>query len=1020
MVTLLKNNISECPGSSIHAQLIFRMSTALLNLLFAQTIFKQLTDLENSSSTSPDASSTHARNSPSPPAPEFFIKLSQDLKLHPLNSDFNLSPQACQSLYNALLPQNPTHPTGAMLRPLLGKLYESYKKDIVERIREDEMEYRTKLKEIEQIERGVWDGELLKELDLEQGHGGNVSSQNQSQTPQQLQQQKLQRGLDHQKKLELDSDPSHAQPQSQSHQSQQLQQQQKLQRVLDQQKKQEQALMIQRQQLQRQQQLELTQMKQMQIRQREFQEKKRLQQRLNGEGGSVTPPSNTAVALGVSLGPTQSLQRPAVPLGGSDVVTRSLSPVSQEQRTGTLQATDTNVGALRAKSESPQSTKELAPVITSTRLGVPTTDTAGTNVPPPVAQTTKDLEAPKEVPSGEEKTQIMDTVEEPTTNAEADDKADVVMDDVTGTDADASIEPSGKAIETESFKEDRESKSGIEKENDAEKVEVDEKEENHITEEENLNVNDTSEGVEERNKGDDSKEIKEPRDETNEAPSDTEKQTDLETTNGANPASPSPIAVQDSEKNLEPQPESKEENDEGVESAEQRNEDKESSEGPENVTATESMDGAEVIDDAKTETQEEAEDASKPQSNSEDESKPTAEIEEAAAEPEPEAEAPIEQEDDKSGESIRITRSTRGTAKKQAEEAEKEAEALAEKSLAEKNVDEEAEENAENMDEEASDSERDETTAEIKHESENEEKAEIPHRTRSSSRVKKPNAADIKNEESSEKVKVEDDSAKEEEEEEENEADNEGEDEDESKLPKRRGEKRESLRLKKIRGTDTTKPKPTKGGTSKAKGEHEASPSPTPDMDGETPAPDGSDREGNNSGSDSEAPPTSRTRAMSTSASRASKKRKRTSSPLRSSLPNRRFLTMVNPLLSNISSNKSASFFANPVNPNDAPNYYSLIYDPTDIRTIKSQVKDGRIKDTAELERELQRMFANAVMYNGWDSDVSVWTREMQHETETLLALFRGAERTSAVNSMRDEKAGSVSDEGQAEKRRKK
>ncbi|KAK9469423.1 hypothetical protein V1512DRAFT_200739 [Lipomyces arxii] len=110
-------------------------------------------------------------------------------------------------------------------------------------------------------------------------------------------------------------------------------------------------------------------------------------------------------------------------------------------------------------------------------------------------------------------------------------------------------------------------------------------------------------------------------------------------------------------------------------------------------------------------------------------------------------------------------------------------------------------------------------------------------------------------------------------------------------------------------------------------------------------------------------------------------------------ISNKKFQALVAPLLSNISSNRSASFFTSPVNENDAPDYYYLILQPTDLRTIKAMVKDGRIQNSTELEREIMKMFANAVMYNRWDSDMSDWSREMQRETETLISVFKGAER---------------------------
>ncbi|KAF5098343.1 hypothetical protein D0Z03_001238 [Geotrichum reessii] len=305
-------------------------------------------------------------------------------------------------------------------------------------------------------------------------------------------------------------------------------------------------------------------------------------------------------------------------------------------------------------------------------------------------------------------------------------------------------------------------------------------------------------------------------------------------------------------------------------------------------------------------------------------------------------------------------------------------------------------------------------------------------RTRSSSRVrnKTPEVKEEKSDEEEEKEKTEKQAQQEEEEEEEEQDDMKSKEEPEVETKikghKRAAfEKRESARLKKAKIEDSVEKTPqteqsaseeseveetaAKDEDNKIKKENKETDNETQEEEDQDKEPEDEEEEADND--ESPGPPTKRTRSMS-----SAKKRKRQSSPPRPT-PNRRFLTMVNPLLSNISSNKSASFFSNPVNPNDAPNYYDLIYDPTDIRTIKAQVKDGRIRDTAELERELQRMFANAVMYNGWDSDVSMWTREMQHDTETLLALFRGAERTSAVNS---EKSSVASGDEDSSKRRKK
>lgn len=100
----------------------------------------------------------------------------------------------------------------------------------------------------------------------------------------------------------------------------------------------------------------------------------------------------------------------------------------------------------------------------------------------------------------------------------------------------------------------------------------------------------------------------------------------------------------------------------------------------------------------------------------------------------------------------------------------------------------------------------------------------------------------------------------------------------------------------------------------------------------------------------------------------------------------KRFQGRAFPLLDDFMSWRSSSFFAQPVTESE---YYEVVKAPTDLKTIKAQVKDGTITTGAELEREIQRMFANSVMYNPWNSSMSEWTREMQQEAELRLAMFR-------------------------------
>ncbi|ODV72871.1 Bromodomain-containing protein [Cyberlindnera jadinii NRRL Y-1542] len=105
-------------------------------------------------------------------------------------------------------------------------------------------------------------------------------------------------------------------------------------------------------------------------------------------------------------------------------------------------------------------------------------------------------------------------------------------------------------------------------------------------------------------------------------------------------------------------------------------------------------------------------------------------------------------------------------------------------------------------------------------------------------------------------------------------------------------------------------------------------------------------------------------------------------------VPNKRLQHIATPLIESISSYKYASAFLHPVNESSAPNYYSLIKKPRDLKTIKQMVKDGRIQTNLELEREILLMFANAIMYNKTGTDIYEWTKEMQPEVDKLIELF--------------------------------
>lgn len=148
----------------------------------------------------------------------------------------------------------------------------------------------------------------------------------------------------------------------------------------------------------------------------------------------------------------------------------------------------------------------------------------------------------------------------------------------------------------------------------------------------------------------------------------------------------------------------------------------------------------------------------------------------------------------------------------------------------------------------------------------------------------------------------------------------------------------------------------------------------------------------------------------------------------------RNFQRITGPLMENIASHKFASIFANPVR-QTTKGYYDNIRRPTDLKTIRGQIVQGTkavaaaaatntagssgsdstepgsvvplpyseeleppnaIVNADQLEQELMRMFANAVMFNEGDHEgVVASTRQMSADVEKVLDDFKGAEGRS-------------------------
>ena len=151
----------------------------------------------------------------------------------------------------------------------------------------------------------------------------------------------------------------------------------------------------------------------------------------------------------------------------------------------------------------------------------------------------------------------------------------------------------------------------------------------------------------------------------------------------------------------------------------------------------------------------------------------------------------------------------------------------------------------------------------------------------------------------------------------------------------------------------------------------------------------------------------------------------------------RNFSRLAMPIIENdIMSHKHASLFSNPVRERDAEGYSDMIRRPQDMKSIKAAITAGvravnaaiaeddsiptsgprdtsnvllpisedlvppkGIVNSAQLEREIMRMFANAVMFNPGEDDVVQDAREMYESAAVSITNFRNAERTAAAEN---------------------
>ncbi|KAF2446756.1 hypothetical protein P171DRAFT_383584, partial [Karstenula rhodostoma CBS 690.94] len=162
-----------------------------------------------------------------------------------------------------------------------------------------------------------------------------------------------------------------------------------------------------------------------------------------------------------------------------------------------------------------------------------------------------------------------------------------------------------------------------------------------------------------------------------------------------------------------------------------------------------------------------------------------------------------------------------------------------------------------------------------------------------------------------------------------------------------------------------------------------------------------------------------------------SEDRSGTPSLARTVVATRHFSRMCAPLMNDIGSHKHASTFTTAVRAKDAEGYYDIIKRPTDIKTIQKAIAAGAkqvaaaasgdtpsgspggaggvvelphtpdnippkaIVNSAQLEKELMRMFVNAVMFNPGEEGVVEDAREMFESVQRSVSSWRSVEPSS-------------------------
>ncbi|OAL56437.1 hypothetical protein IQ07DRAFT_496059 [Pyrenochaeta sp. DS3sAY3a] len=160
-----------------------------------------------------------------------------------------------------------------------------------------------------------------------------------------------------------------------------------------------------------------------------------------------------------------------------------------------------------------------------------------------------------------------------------------------------------------------------------------------------------------------------------------------------------------------------------------------------------------------------------------------------------------------------------------------------------------------------------------------------------------------------------------------------------------------------------------------------------------------------------------------------------TPGPPKSIIAQRHFSRMCDPIMNDIKSHKHASTFTSAVRAKDAEGYYDIIKRPTDLKTIQKAIAVGAkqvaaaassdtpvgspggaggvvelpmtldntppkaIVNASQLEKELMRMFVNAVMFNPGEDGVVEDARQMFETVQRSVSSWRNVERGNGGGS---------------------